>query len=453
MGACQLHAESVDMDEFPMSDAVRGVVLGLIVGLVMCAAPPVGHAQTRPPDVASEDSLTAPDSTLHPNEVAYESSRSLVGHILALPSYVLHGVTRPIGWLTEWSIDHVLPLYRKYFLGPRGVFPVLALGGDSAAEGGFVAFDNRLFGSKHSARLRAVWGSRRTNEFKLNYEIPTVAGDGTKLSLSTRYFNDPSREFFLRGNLANQGTDETRFDLEQFQVSARLDYEPRPELGSHLTVEFERATTSRSEEDEKKGDRLPLTTPGLGDSERMQIQTGLTIDGTESAPRATAGTRLELGLRYDHELGDDRFRYGGYSVEVQQFVPILILPETRRLALRARLQQSESLGGDSSIPFYELSKLGGQKSLRGFENKRFSDEGMLVLNAEYRYPIWDNMDALFFLDTGQVFDSLGDIPQNSFHTGGGAGIHLLGSEGAEFRLEVGVSQEDVRVIVTAGPAF
>lgn len=430
----------------------RATLLALVLGALGVLAPPEGYSKTATHEEATSEAAERSDSTRHPNQVPYRSNRSVVEHVLAVPAYVVHGVTRPIGWVGTWGAKTLLPLYRKYFLGPRAIFPVLTIGGDAAAEGGFVAFDNRLFGSKHSARLRAVWGSRRTNEFELNYSVPEVFGEATTVSFSTRYFNDPSREFFLRGNEADRNTDEARFDLEQFQVSARLDYAPRPLLGSHLTLEFERATTSRSQEDEKKGERLPLSTPGLGDSERLQVQTGVTIDATDGM-RATTGTRVELGLRYDHELGDDRFRYGGYSVEVQQLVPIRILPETRRLVFRGRLQQSESLGGDSSIPFYELSDLGNQQALRGFENNRFSNEGLLVLNTEYRYPIWDNMDAFFFVDTGQVFDSLGDIADSSFHTSGGAGIHLLGGNGPRFRLQVGVSKEDVRLVLTAGSAF
>lgn len=47
----------------------------------------------------------------------------------------------------------------------------------------------------------------------------------------------------------------------------------------------------------------------------------------------------------------------------------------------------------------------------------------------------------------------GDIPGNRFHTGGGVGIHLLGTRGPRFRFEVAFSQENTRIILTAGPAF
>jgi len=433
-----------------MARSCWAVVFGLI--LVAGGIGVGARAQTVNSDTLRQSSVEATDSTQHPNQIPYRSNRTVAEHLLRTPAYVLHGLTRPLGWAAVWGVKNVLPVYQRYFTGPRAVVPVLDLGTETGAAGGFLAYDRHLFGSDHSARLRAVWGSRDVNDFSARYTLPRPLGKNTSLSLSAQYFNDPSKRFFLRGNRADQ-RDEARFSLEQFQVSARLNYEPGSLLGSHLTVEFEDATTEPSEVDEEEGDLLPTTISGLGDSERLQIQTGLTIDGTREGPRATSGTRVNLGLRYNHELGDDRFRYGGYAVEVQQFVPILILPETRRLALRARLQQSETLGGERDIPFYELSRLGSENTLRGFENERFSDEGSLLFNAEYRYPIWDNLDALLFADVGQVFGGLGDIADNRFHPAGGAGVHLLGADGPRFRFEVAVSAENVRVILTSGSAF
>lgn len=436
----------------------RRVLLGLVVGAMATVALPEATAQSgpnrTPPQTAPEDSIASAkrDSTRHPNEIPYRSNRTFAQHLLALPSYVLHGVTRPLGWAIHWGQRKILPLYQEYFTGPRGVFPVVELGGETAASAGFVAYDDRVLGTRQRVRLRALWGSRRVNDFRLSYGIPAPVGAGTHLSFSAHYFNHPSRRFFLDGNRSTPA-DETRFALEQFQVSTRLEYRPRRLFGGHLTVEFERATTARSTVDEERGKRLPLTTPGLGNSERLQVQTGLKIDGTQPGPRATTGTRVQLGLRYDQELGSDHFYYGGYSIEVQQFVPVLIFPETRRLAIRARLQQSESLSGDRGLPFYELSRLGSKSTLRGFENTRFTDEGFLLFNVEYRYPIWDNMDGVLFVDTGQVFGGLGDIPENQFHTSGGAGIHLLGKNGPRFRFEVAFGSEGARVILTGGPTF
>ena len=139
--------------------------------------------------------------------------------------------------------------------------------------------------------------------------------------------------------------------------------------------------------------------------------------------------------------------------EVRQYLPVGFLPETRRLALRGRLEQAGPLLGGTDVPFYQLPNLGGQTSLRGFRSRRFQDDGSLVLNAEYRYPIWSNVDAAVFVDAGQVFGDVADVRGDRFHWSYGGGLHVLNRNGLSARLEVAGSTEGVRTIITVEPTF
>jgi outer membrane protein assembly factor BamA len=121
--------------------------------------------------------------------------------------------------------------------------------------------------------------------------------------------------------------------------------------------------------------------------------------------------------------------------------------------LRARLEQVAPLLGGTAVPFYHLPSLGGQTALRGFRANRFQDDGSLVLNAEYRYPIWSNLDAAVFVDAGQVFPDLGAVAARRLHWSYGGGVHLLNSSGISFRFEVAGSTEGVRTVLTVAPSF
>ena len=132
--------------------------------------------------------------------------------------------------------------------------------------------------------------------------------------------------------------------------------------------------------------------------------------------------------------------------------------------MRARIEQVRPLFGGVAIPFYQLPRLGGQRSLRGFVSDRFQDDGSLLLTAEYRYPIWTSrypgwtgIDATFFVDTGQVFNALGEVAVNDFKVSVGGGLHLLNCRGLSARFEVARSMEGVTPNVTgvsrgSGPA-
>jgi outer membrane protein assembly factor BamA len=76
-----------------------------------------------------------------------------------------------------------------------------------------------------------------------------------------------------------------------------------------------------------------------------------------------------------------------------------------------------------------------------------------MLNAEYRYPVWANLDALVFVDAGQVFDTLSAVAADRFHWSYGGGLHLLNRKGLSFRFEVAGGPEGVRTILTVDPSF
>jgi outer membrane protein assembly factor BamA len=105
------------------------------------------------------------------------------------------------------------------------------------------------------------------------------------------------------------------------------------------------------------------------------------------------------------------------------------------------------------VPFYQQPGLGGQSTLRGYEFNRFQDDGALVVSAEYRYPIWMNLDAVVFTDAGQVFDGLRDVRGARFRWSYGGGVHLLNEDGLSFRAEVAAGPEGARAILTVQPSF
>ena len=92
-------------------------------------------------------------------------------------------------------------------------------------------------------------------------------------------------------------------------------------------------------------------------------------------------------------------------------------------------------------------------ALRGFRHNRFQDTGSLLLSAEYRYPIWMNLDAVVFTDAGQVFGAMPDVRSDRFRWNYGGGIHLLNEDGLSFRFEVAVGTEGARTILTVQPSF
>jgi outer membrane translocation and assembly module TamA len=87
------------------------------------------------------------------------------------------------------------------------------------------------------------------------------------------------------------------------------------------------------------------------------------------------------------------------------------------------------------IPFFLLPSLGGAGSLHAFENDRFRDRNLLLMNVELRYALTPSIRLVGFVDAGEVFPDFG-----SFRLGG---LELSSGLGARYKLAgrvlVGVS--------------
>ena len=428
-------------------------VFGILVvgGVLLAGVPAVAQPADSSGTPGPATSVSA-DSSAHPNRQPYATDRSVAYHVLASPAYLLHGVTRPLGW----GVRYVEQSFPNLFTGerpPRGILPLFELGGPTGFQAGLALYDNRFARSDHKVRIEGLYGGPNTFETSASYVVPTPFGPGTHFEFDGAYFSDPSRTFFLGGNASDDSEDKGNFERDQIDARMSLGVAPPSRaLRGEIDVLYEHVEARRGEGVE--GERIARADPaGLGTVDLLTSQVSLGLDRTKGQPRTYAGTELLLRIDYSQDLTADRFRYGRYVAEVRQYVPVGIFPKSRRLALRGRLEQTEPLFDGEAVPFYQLPSLGGQNMLRGFPSNRFQNTGSLVLNVEYRYPIWSNWDAALFVDSGQVFSGLSDVAADRLQWSYGGGIHMLNQKGLSFRFEVAGSPEGVRTILTIDPTF
>ena len=93
------------------------------------------------------------------------------------------------------------------------------------------------------------------------------------------------------------------------------------------------------------------------------------------------------------------------ELEAQQFIPFF--NQRRVIALRGRSDLTYK-NRNQTLPFYMQPTLGGSNDFRGFRPFRFTDDNLIVFNAEYRYEIFSGLDMAVFGDAGKVFHSKRD---------------------------------------------
>jgi outer membrane protein insertion porin family len=87
------------------------------------------------------------------------------------------------------------------------------------------------------------------------------------------------------------------------------------------------------------------------------------------------------------------------------------------LALSTRAGYANAYGKsrNDGVPEYERFYAGGSGTLRGYDEKEFGPGDFLLLgNIELRYPLFWKLGGIFFLDMGNVWESIDDVTKSDF---------------------------------------
>ncbi|MCX8123550.1 MAG: outer membrane protein assembly factor [Spirochaetes bacterium] len=106
-------------------------------------------------------------------------------------------------------------------------------------------------------------------------------------------------------------------------------------------------------------------------------------------------------------------------------------------------------------PFYLLSQMGGAKLMRGLYEGRFRDRNVVVVQAEYRVPLFWRFSGCGFGGAGQVAPTLRDFNKKHivYTWGGGLRFKIKKEQSLNIRLDVGFSKNFYGVYVTIGEAI
>jgi hypothetical protein len=183
------------------------------------------------------------------------------------------------------------------------------------------------------------------------------------------------------------------------------------------------------------------------------VRLGLTYDTRDFAPNPSNGLFLQAIGRASLKAFGSTESYGQFKLEARGFYSPF--PRTR-LVLAGRLGY---LAQTSNTPFYILSQapevdttsewLGGFDSLRGFQNNRFVGNNVAVASAAARWffaksTLWNQnlaYGATAFVDSGSVFDSVGDTSFKHWKVSGGIGFLLSWNVSTVVSFDLGASGE------------
>jgi len=179
------------------------------------------------------------------------------------------------------------------------------------------------------------------------------------------------------------------------------------------------------------------------------VGTSTTFDNRNNAFSPDKGIYAQVAVKYfTKALGSD-FNYLNIVQDVRKYIPV-----KSNQVLAFQLFNYMNIG--SHIPIRSMAALGGDNIMRGYYSGRYRDKQQLVLQAEYRVPVYNKWGAVLFASTGDVTSKVMDY---SLHTlkyalGGGIRYALDKKEKLNLRLDYGFTSTGCRgFYLQLGEAF
>lgn len=324
----------------------------------------------------------------------------------------------------------------------------------SRTGGGAKYYQNGIMLSRidrNIGTLTATAGISKEQLYQATFEDFYFAHDLISADFLLRYQKLTTESFYEFG-MDSRFSDESTFTLEQTLAEATLGHDLLPKLRFNTLAGYEVTNIAEGYDSE-----LPSTLdnyteqilPGIRSVvEMVYTQVELDYDTKDRPGNPKKGYEVSSMAGVYQQVGDDKFGFLKYTLDVRKYLHLFY---NRVLVMRVAAEINDPLK-NRKVPFYYLSELGREETIRGFERGRFRENDMLLASLVYRYPVWHfwnekGLDVIIFTDTGQVLPKLqNDVSLDNFETGYGIGFRLWDwKEGLIVRFQVGWSDDGMRI--------
>jgi hypothetical protein len=271
---------------------------------------------------------------------------------------------------------------------------------------------------------------RAYNMMQARFEMPDLFTDRFSAGAQVMWQDQMQINYFGIGPDSIEG-DQSQYRMQSIDTVGYATYRPAPSLA--ITGEF--GFLRRPDILSPSGlfrPSVPTITeefpddPGVSDPFQpnyAHTELSVTSDTRDHRSYPTSGHvfRGAVTSFVDQSTSVGTFTFRQYEAEAVQFIPVR--PNRNWvLALRGWLVSSDVPIGNE-VPFYMLPSLGGNNSLRSYDDYRFHDQNLLLANVESRWTLWTHLDGALFLDAGNVGARVQDLNLDKLSVGGGLRLH------------------------------
>ena len=385
-------------------------------------------------------------------------------HIIDLPGKLVQLPLGVLGLTLKYSmigVDRTRLPQRLKAIFREPLSPIVSYGSRPGFAGG-LRLKIRDIGARDSdLTVHGTYSTNSHQDYYARYRARDIA-DRFYMTARAGYNVNTNEDFYLVG-AADTGT---RSSFEHELMGGRLagGAQWTDSIGTELRVEV-------SDHAFADGDVLYDSTvdvvgeagaPGISGVTLAGVGAAVTYDSRDNDYYASRGLRVALSAMTFSELSSEQaageeFTFARYGLDASTYVTLG--RPGRIFAARLELEMNTD-AGERKTPFFALADLGGADDLRSYDTGRFRDKDSIVLNLEYRYPIWEaalgikaGADAVLFADIGRVFPDMFTDTFRDHNVVYGFGLRARMTDGFIGRAEIAFGDGETRIIFQFDPIF
>jgi len=235
-----------------------------------------------------------------------------------------------------------------------------------------------------------------------------------------------------------------KYDATFPRIRLNLSRKVAPGLYAGLRYAYDDFTFTRKE----TGGELDRNTVLGSDGGRVSgLGAGINYDTRNSIFFPTQGWLIDASVYTESALTGSQFNYRRISADAAHYWK---LGKKGVFALNAA-----SVFSFGAVPFHQMPLIGGTKRLRGYFEGKYRDNHLLILQAEYRQPLFWRLGAVAFGGLGLVgeqFESFA-IRNTRHHFGAGLRLMIDKAQKINIRADYGWGYRSSGFYLTFGEAF
>ncbi|CAH0529507.1 BamA/TamA family outer membrane protein [Vibrio hippocampi] len=183
---------------------------------------------------------------------------------------------------------------------------------------------------------------------------------------------------------------------------------------------------------------------------QRQTHSGVTVslayDSRDFALNATQGRLVKLDYtQFDQAFGSDNDFYRLEFV-YSDYLPIAAFDDVLAWQLKA-----ESNVGD--VSWDQMALLGGAAALRGYEEGRYRDKNLLMMQVEYRQSLAGRHGMVYWAGAGTLADEFNQLGDDPWRTTLGVGYRFEIKKNVNLRLDYGLGNDESGFYFAINEAF